>query len=1038
MNHRRVRIIREVAQILQDGRLIGDSAAVGRAVDLLKQVIAATTEGDTDLPGHLSNLAAVLSIRFEQTGKMADLDEAVRVGQLAVKATPEGHADLAAMLSNLGGALHIRFKFTGQMADLDEAVRVGQLALKATPEGHADLARYWSNLGVALQTRFERAGRMADIDEAVRVGRQAVEAAPPDDRNLAMYWSNLGLALQYRFYRTGQMADIDDAVRVARLAVKATPDGHPNLARMLSALGGALRIRFDRTGQMADLDEAVHVGQLSVAATPDGQPHLGGLLSKLGTALRTRFETTGRLDDLDEAVRVLRHAVEATPGGQPVLGLRLSGLGATLLTRFKRSRQLSDLDEAVLVCRQAVAATPDGDSELPIVLANLGLALRSRFEYTGRLDDLDESVCVQRRALAVTPDGHPAMATYLSNLGNALRSRYEVTEQRSDLDEAIRIGQRAVAAVPAGQPDLAGMLSNLGLALRGRFEGTGQQADLDEAVRVVRRGTAVTAAGPAWRVVCGRLWVGWAAGSGDWQGAREAVAAVMPLLPQLADQGLGVEDRRFRLAALNGLGPAAAWASVHGGRAPGIEAARQAWSVLDAARGILLGQALETRDDLTALHRDHPQLAEQVLQLRRILNQDPGSGEVLAAPDEIGESRAAGTGADRTAAAAQWIQLMPHIRSLPGLDRFGLPPTVAQMHAAAGDGSLVAVIVTENGCGALLMDGSTAGFLPLPDLTEAAVIEQAERFLHAVHPSRVRDLDPALTDTKPFDAHAVSSDVLGWLWDTVCEPILDHLGHTDAVTGGRWPRVWWIPTGALAMLPLHAAGHHDQPGQAVLDRVISSYTPTVRTLWHARRHNTPASTTSALIAGINTVGYDSALPDLAYAESEARLVHQQLVPATPPLLGSDATHRAVLQALQKAGWAHFACHGFADQTTPGDSHLVLHDRPLPVREMASLDLSGAYLAVLSACTTAVTAQDTLDEPIHLASAFQLAGFAHTIATLWPISDTHAPMLTEHLYQQLVTGTPPSDALHHTTRWARANPDLHKAPHLWASHIHLGP
>ncbi|MYX40196.1 hypothetical protein GTW59_03695, partial [Streptomyces sp. SID89] len=65
------------------------------------------------------------------------------------------------------------------------------------------------------------------------------------------------------------------------------------------------------------------------------------------------------------------------------------------------------------------------------------------------------------------------------------------------------------------------------------------------------------------------------------------------------------------------------------------------------------------------------------------------------------------------------------------------------------------------------------------------------------------------------------------------EPVLERLGLLDAPAGEEWPRLWWSPGGALAALPLHAAGHHDGR-RSVLDRVVSSYTPTVRALAYAR------------------------------------------------------------------------------------------------------------------------------------------------------------------------------------------------------------
>jgi hypothetical protein len=86
-------------------------------------------------------------------------------------------------------------------------------------------------------------------------------------------------------------------------------------------------------------------------------------------------------------------------------------------------------------------------------------------------------------------------------------------------------------------------------------------------------------------------------------------------------------------------------------------------------------------------------------------------------------------------------------------------------------------------------------------------------------------------------SHTVTS-VLGWLWDQIAGPILDHFDRTNPAEPDDpddRQRLWWVPTGPLALLPLHAAGHHgDRAGRSVLVRVVSSYTPTIRSLWHTR------------------------------------------------------------------------------------------------------------------------------------------------------------------------------------------------------------
>ena len=77
-------------------------------------------------------------------------------------------------------------------------------------------------------------------------------------------------------------------------------------------------------------------------------------------------------------------------------------------------------------------------------------------------------------------------------------------------------------------------------------------------------------------------------------------------------------------------------------------------------------------------------------------------------------------------------------------------------------------------------------------------------------------------------------------------------------------------------------------------------------------------------------------------------------------------------------------------------------RPLTVVDVARLRLDDAGLAFLSACSTARPGGRLADEAIHLASAFQLAGYRHVIATLWPIGDQHAVDIADDIYTTLTT------------------------------------
>jgi len=88
--------------------------------------------------------------RYERTGKMEDLEEAIQVARQAVDVTPEDHPDLAERLNNLGNRLESRYERTGKVEDLEEAIRVARQAVDVTPKDHPDLAGRLNNLGTKL------------------------------------------------------------------------------------------------------------------------------------------------------------------------------------------------------------------------------------------------------------------------------------------------------------------------------------------------------------------------------------------------------------------------------------------------------------------------------------------------------------------------------------------------------------------------------------------------------------------------------------------------------------------------------------------------------------------------------------------------------------------------------------------------------------------------------------------------------------------------------------------------------------------------
>lgn len=401
------------------------------------------------------------------------------------------------------------------------------------------------------------------------------------------------------------------------------------------------------------------------------------------------------------------------------------------------------------------------------------------------------------------------------------------------------------------------------------------------------------------------------------------------------------------------------------------------------------------------------------------------------------------------ALAREWDELVGRVRDLPGFEDFLRPPRLEALLPAAAGGPVVIVNVSRWRCDALVVRASGVEVVALPGLTRETVAGRVREYLDAVGARQAetlrggwRDLGPAgRVDTVETRLAAC----LRWMWDSFAEPILDHLGYTGA-PDGEWPRVWWCPTGPLTLLPIHAAGDHRTPGAAVLDRVISSYTPTLRALVEARAARAdPPGPGRMLFVGMPTTPArpdrpDVELPDLPNVAVERDLVERLFADRCTPRIGPAATRRGVLDDLRRHGWVHFACHGEQNLDDPSRGGVLVHDGALTVTDLGSQRYHGEF-AYLSGCKTAVGGVNLPDEAVTLAAALHYTGYRHVIATLWSVFDEQAAQVAEDVYTDLVhdqelrsDGAAP--ALHRAVRRLRAV--FRDRPSVWTPFAHTGP
>jgi CHAT domain-containing protein len=298
--------------------------------------------------------------------------------------------------------------------------------------------------------------------------------------------------------------------------------------------------------------------------------------------------------------------------------------------------------------------------------------------------------------------------------------------------------------------------------------------------------------------------------------------------------------------------------------------------------------------------------------------------------------------------------------------------------------------------------------------------------------------------------------VLKWLWQTAVKPIIESIGYTKTegpTSEIELPRVWWIGVGLLAHFPFHAAGCYEK-GQVecAMDIINSTYVPTIKSLLYAKQKdiilpNSPSAKT-CFVTMENTPEHDS----LEGVEEEAEHIRRILPEGNSTVL-HQPTATAVLTEIGQCNNLHLACHGKSDLSDPSKSYLTLvrtnpderrTRRPdkLFVGDIMRKSTNGSGIAFLRACYSADNpAHGLSDEVIHLASAFQLAGFSHVLGTLWSTRNGSCGEVSEKFYKYLLEGEQEPGHKQVALAFHRAVNDLRldnlSNPLLWASFVHIG-
>ncbi|KAI8711117.1 CHAT domain-containing protein [Fusarium sp. LHS14.1] len=1050
---------------------------LAEAITLSQCALEMSPKDDGHRPFYLIVLASGLHCRYSHTGRLPDLYESIRLGLQGWRLSSLGNTlgDCYNQLwcaGNITRFLTGKYLREGSASDLERVIEfqratddriralgagkhvdfynrhLGMGNAETTPDdpaiemGHltlydlSDCPRRLYNLSVEWFQNYNQGGDSAMLSNATLFGLSSVNSTPRGHAQRPSRLEHLGTCFKASYDRernaeqriasSNGLKDLNSAIDSFQDVVDTASQDSPVWLSALHRLGPLYSDRYHRSGDMADLRMALVVLQESVDVTTQSDGQRSARLRHLATGKKDSHAIFNKGADLEMAKTLFQEAIDTTAPNCSSRAVCLVDLAEVYQAKYHAIKSQYDLSKSLELYEEAlrVWANESPSHEYSTKLfCGRGLSHIEKYKVTKIRFYLDRSIQDIGQAVQSLSTGTPGMLTQLVTLADIHITGYSTTQVIAYMDTATRLlkeaGDSATRLSPRDASDRIGLFHNIGDVYRRKYDATNLMPDLESAISFLDEAFTLSpldTAGDLMRVIsiaqslASALMV-----KKEWHKAFTIIDRVVPMIATTTPRFLDISESQALLSRYSCLASDGAALAMSTGCH-----SLNAIQVLEAGRGVAVLAWSELRYDMTFLRSLDESKRAEFLAIREELDGtsleasriNDGSTQLCAPSGEARQGQAALQKAARRLKAAQRLNGL-----ILGQHRFKFQMAFSDKISSASlaQASLwghVVVINVSYRCDAFLIKGPLPQALPLPKLSRAAIQDRINQ------------------------GNLTSPQILEWLWDTVVSPVLDALGYTKPPPlGEAWPRIWWIPIGPLSKFPLHAAGRHlEKSHKSAIDRVISSYSPSIRALEDnvnravrsARaRPQVPAQARALMVAMEHTPD-SSPLP---FAGEEVKAVLEAFRPMSVKLLQLDQrTKEMVLALLRDSDIFHFAGHGYTDDTDPSQSHLRLQDweeNPLTVADLLAMNLreQNPFLAYLGACGTGqIEEAKHLDEGVHLISACQLAGFRHVVGTLCKVNDETCVDIARITYEVIrdkgMSDDSVSEGLHHAIRELR--------------------
>jgi tetratricopeptide (TPR) repeat protein len=1030
---------------------------VENAIKRLHEFLTLAPEDHRNYIIRMDNIVTLLmhqaSTRSVLEGRL-DIQQALVWAKKLVSTCEPDHPRYLAYLHNLGTIHHWCFLYGSddrnshlQKAwDILESAESSSTASEFRPMILSALA---TTLGSLYEADRSKNGR--ELQRSLDLLRDSIRINSDNPAEILISRRLLGGALRLRYDETRDIDVLDEAIKVLSEALNSNFETPTEQHLILRELCGSYHTMFGRTHNPDDIKLAIQHGrdglQLSAGTRDKAQ-----LLNSLSNSYYSRFEFEGESGDLDEAIRLKQQASQDRD--DPLCASYLTDLADHFRLRcFLRPNQ-NDIDDAICVCQEALDMLTREDIKFAYALSTMGFIHQQLFIMDGKLPTIEKAIQLGTESIDLLSSDPDSKAVITDQVAHMFFSKYQKWKSEVDLSNSIRLGKDALALISKTSPRFPMVLLNLSSGMHEhvkQYNTIRYETDIRDQMSKL---LSLSISRPMARVRALRLLAFVDIREQSWKSAFDHLSAAIVLYPKISPRAFSIKDQQDSVRELAGVVQICASCGLNAGCDPG-----QVLEVLEAGRGITAGWTISARNDISRLAAKDSVLADRYLFLR---DQVSGVNEQLEVSAQTERSKAS--------SLTKQDQWRSHLYELEDIERrvqseyadlrsFQRPLTVEEIKSLAERIPIVEINSTVTRSDVFIITGTAVTTIQLPSETYEKMESIARTLLGAGR--QLRSLPLARSKT-----NEILRRDLKWLYEHVVSKVLEHLKISPRPLGPT-QRVIWVSNGAASFCPLHAAdAFSTDKSKCTNAHVVSSYIPSLKALQFSRESlfdiDLQGHGEVLVVAMPKTKGQTKVSAD---EESRNIAASFSRFPKDTVQILSTPSRKTVLEQLKGCAVAHFACHGFANSRDPSRSCLMLADSMVPGKpdKLAAADLSAtrhsmAKLCYLSACSTAENpAVDLTDENIHVASAFQLSGFAHVVGTLWEAGDQAAVDVAKVFYDELAMAMASKgkqvsvgnhdvvahalhtavEALKHSKRpGSRLDPRMDVLS--WAPFIHLGP